>query len=112
MNGDDVNMGVAVVGVIVNRRVVSQEVLSEVSKIKGFPVNSGEDLDPSDHDLVDIFLEVDDYFWGSKGDVSASIEYVPKDSVICFAPAENCEVGSDDYREQLINITNLKQYKI
>ena len=98
--------------VIVNRRLVSQKVLAKVAKIKGVHLNTAEDLAPNDKDLVSVLLKTDDCWWGGQGSVSVSVEYIPKGSTIYLVPAEGYEIGDDGYREQLVNVTNLKAYKV
>ncbi len=98
--------------VIVNRRLVSRRVLAEVAKIKGVDLNTAEDLAPNDKDLVSVLLKTDDYWWCGHGPVVVSIEYVPKGSTVYLVPAPGYEIGDDGYREQLVNVTNLKAYKV
>lgn len=98
--------------VIVNRRLVSQKVLAKVSKLKGVRLNTAEDLAPNDQDLVKVLLKTEDHLWGSEGHVRVSIEYVPKGNTIYLVPAPGYEIGDEGYREQLVNVTNLKACKV
>jgi hypothetical protein len=98
--------------VIVNRRLVSQKVLAKVAKLKGVQLNTAEDLAPNDQDLISVLLETEDRWWGSEGSVRVSIEYVPKGNTVYLVPAPGYEIGDEGYREQLVNVTNLKAYKV